>query len=376
MDGSQHNGRKKISGNVILLTVLIGFCILAIIEIAYGQAQIRMERERLALQEANNQAVQELREEWDGLKGEPEGGAESAKRTGGEQSGGTVTEVEKMLLNTRSESDADAADAPSAISENSSEDEGDYAMQIVFMGDSILDNNREQAGVASLIGDACNARVYNMAIGGTTAAVPYDEPRGFDDWESLGLMGIVNAIVGNIDASLFDGYQAGEILKSCDFYKTDYFIIEYGINDCMSGKIPQSKYMADGTVADIADIATYAGALESATTLLRSHFPDAKIIIVSPHYCQFFEDDKYMGDSYSLNYGYGTLVEFFRVSAYVADQHREDDVMFFNAMDETGIDAYTAEEYLEDGIHLSEQGRRLYAECLSRRIRADFYPEE
>ena len=89
MDGSQNKGRRRISGNVILLAVLIGFCILAVIEIAYGQAQIRMERERLALQEANNQAVQELREEWNGLKGEPSGGTESAMKTGEEQSGGT-----------------------------------------------------------------------------------------------------------------------------------------------------------------------------------------------------------------------------------------------------------------------------------------------
>ena len=134
--------------------------------------------------------------------------------------------------------------------------------------------------------------------------------------------------------------------------------------------------MSDGTVADIADIATYGGALESATTLLREHFPDAKIIIVSPHFCQFFEGDKFVGDSYSLNYGYGTLMDFSHIAEYVGNQHKEDNVLFFNAVDETGIDAYTAEEYLKDGIHLSEQGRRQYADCLSRRILADFYPEE
>ena len=357
--------------NTVLLAVLVGFCILAIIEIAYGQAQIRMEKERLAMEESNSQAVQELKEEWDSLNGEPEKISESVKETGGEQQSAVAAETEKTLLNTEKTPDS------ATVSQNSGDqDDRHYDMQIVFMGDSILDNERERAGVASLIGDACNAKVYNMAIGGTMAAVPYDEPRSFEDWNSLGLMGVVNAILGNIDASLFDGYRAGEILKECDFYKTDYFIIEYGINDFLSAKIPQSKYLSDGTVADIADICTYSGALETATNALRTHFPDAKIIIVAPHYCQFYDGDKFTGDAYSVNYGYGTLVEFFRVAGYVADQHREDNVLFFNAMEDSGIDAYTADQYLEDGIHLSEEGRRQYAECLTKRILADFYPEE
>ena len=48
----------------MLLVVLIGFCVLAIIEIVYGQAQMKVERERLALEEQNSQTVEELKEEW------------------------------------------------------------------------------------------------------------------------------------------------------------------------------------------------------------------------------------------------------------------------------------------------------------------------
>ena len=46
----------------MLLVVLIGFCVLAIIEIVYGQAQMKVERERLELDEQNRQAVEELKE--------------------------------------------------------------------------------------------------------------------------------------------------------------------------------------------------------------------------------------------------------------------------------------------------------------------------
>lgn len=64
------NTRRSRQGINTLLVILIGFCILAIIEILYGQAQIRVERERLALEEQNSQTVQELKEEWQRLQNE------------------------------------------------------------------------------------------------------------------------------------------------------------------------------------------------------------------------------------------------------------------------------------------------------------------
>ena len=364
-----HKGRY--GSNILLLAVLIGFCILAIIEILYGQAQIRMERERLALEEENHQAVQELKAEWDNLKGEPSVVAESVEEAGEEQN--IVSEPEKILINT-----SDNTSSANSVSENDKEvqDDRKYDMQIVFMGDSILDRNRDEAGVAGLIAEACNAKAYNLAVGGTTAALLPDEQRGFETWNTQGLLGVVNAILGNIDPAVFEGTRAGEILQECNFDETDYFVIEYGINDFTSGKIPQSKYLENGDVLAIDDVHTYAGALELAVYLLRERFPDAKILIFSPHYCQFFNGNTFVGDAYSLDYGYGTLVDFFRVSGYVADQHKKDNVLFYNAMEESGIDAYTASEYLEDGIHLSEAGRRAYADYPSRLIMADFYPEE
>ena len=57
--GNTRRGRQNIN---MLLVVLIGFCVLAIIEIVYGQAQMKVERERLALEEQNRQTVEELKE--------------------------------------------------------------------------------------------------------------------------------------------------------------------------------------------------------------------------------------------------------------------------------------------------------------------------
>ena len=373
--------KGKQSGSVLLMTILIGFCILAIIEIIYGQAQIRVERERLALEEENNQTVQELKAEWNQLKGTPSVGAEYAEEAGGEQSGiAEADKTEKTLTNTGADTNVqDQASASDNLLQTApvpAEEEHQYDMQIVFLGDSIIDSDRENGGVAALISGACNAQVYNMAMGGTTAALLPGEKAGFETWDSRSLMGVVNAILGNVDGSFLDGYRAGEILKECDFSKTDYFVIEYGINDFTSGKIYQSKYLEGGGVLAVDDLHTYAGALSAAVDQLRAAFPDAGIMIISPHYCQFYNGETFIGDAYSLNFGYGTLVEFSRVAQYVAEQRKEDHVLFYNTIEESGIDAYTADKYLKDGVHLTSEGRVAYAEYASRLIMADFYPKE
>ena len=231
--------KRRYNTNVVLLAVMIGFCILAIIEIIYGQVQIKMQKERLALEQENHQTVQELKAEWDQLKGDPSVGTEVPATAGEEQTGSG--ETEKTLTNTEQTQNGASAQTDQSAAQNAAQpqvtvsqnspQEKQYDMQIVFMGDSILDNEREDHGVASLISDGCNARVYNMSIGGTTAAVMPGEQLGFDQWESRSLLGLVHAIRGEIKPDIFEGYRAGEILKECDFSKTDYFVIEYGIND-------------------------------------------------------------------------------------------------------------------------------------------------
>lgn len=374
MDDKHNMQKGKYNGNGLLLTVLIGFCILAIVEILYGQAQIRMEKERLALEEENHQTVQQLKEDWENLKNSPNANTETVGIVNEGQSGGT--ESDNVPINTE-DGPSDAASVQNPESEGSAETDKQYAMQIVVLGDSIMADQRENnEDVPTLIGQACNAKVYNMAIGGTTAALLTEEKYDYENWSSMGLLGVVNAIVGNIDGTIFEGYETWNVLNECDFSKTDYFVIEYGLNDFISKDVIQSKYLADGEILDIDVTHTYVGALESAVTLLHGKYPNAKIMLISPHYCQFYDGDTYVGNSYSLNYGKGSLIDFFGTASYVANEHREDNVLFFNAMQDSEIDAYTADELLEDGIHLSNRGRRVYADHIAERINADFYRAE
>lgn len=373
--------RNRYYGKVILLCIMIGFCILALIEIIYGQAKLRLERERIALEEQNAKTLEALEKEQEDGHGvnTAQAGTENTSTAQAEITNLTAVDTGKTNDAAASEGTDTAAQPKAAGAGDAAaaeeEDAKKYDMQIVFMGDSILDNDREYDGVAYLISQSCNAKVYNLSMGGTTAALGKGETGDYAHWDSRCLLGVVNAIVGNIDPGIFDDYKAGELMKECDFSKTDYFVIEYGINDFQS-QIPTSRYMADGETRKEDAEHTYGGALEQAVHKLQESFPDAKILLIAPHYCQFFSGDTFIGDGYSLNFGYGTLIEYVQACGYVYDQHRDENVMLYNAFEASGIDAYTADDYLEDGIHLTSQGRRKYAEDLSRKILKDFYPEE
>lgn len=369
-------GRQSIN---TLLVVLIGFCVLAIIEIVYGQAQMKVEKERLALEEQNNQTVEELKEEWRKLQ---EGSSVVTSQSEPEAAG-SEGEAEDTSVKTTTQSDGEnkdqaAAGAESFENEDEDEekDERKYDMQIVILGDSIMDGDRSESGAADIIGEQLNAKIYNMSMGGTTAALMPNEQYNFATWDSRCLMGVVNAIVGNINADIFEGYAAGEVLKTCDFEKTDYFIIEYGVNDFLTGQIPNSRYLEGGDTLAIDSTHTYTGALEDAVKRLKDKFPDAGILIIGPHYCQVFSGGTFIGDGYSLDYGYGPLITFARGGGYIADLYKEEGVLYFNAFEESGINAETADDYLADGVHMTPLGARVYAEKAASIIRNDFAPEE
>ena len=234
-------------------------------------------------------------------------------------------------------------------------------LQIVFMGDSIFDNNRDGTGVPYLTAVQCgDADFYNLAIGGTSASIEMGEESESENWTSRSLVGMVKAMKGEIPTDIFAGTRAKEILDNpnVDFSKTDYFVVEYGINDFFRA-VPLDN------PDTFFDLRTYAGALRYAMNNLGDVADDATIILCGPHYCQFFNGSQFIGDGNVLNTGYGTLFDYKGISQYVANEHQ---VVFFDAYLDLGIDGYTAEEYLEDGVHLTAAGRQLYADALAQII--------
>lgn len=233
-------------------------------------------------------------------------------------------------------------------------------LQLVFLGDSIFDNNRDGTGIPYLTAVQCEADVFNLAIGGTSASVGKNEETDLDKWNSISFCGVVNAMMGNISTDIFEGTRAKELLdnENIDFSQTDYFIVEFGTNDFFQGTL-----RAD--LDNMFDLRTYGGALRWGVYHLMEIAPDATIILCSPCYAQFYKDGYLVGDGNMTDLGFGTLFDYKGTCNYVAN---ELGCIFFNAYQDLGVDGYTIDQYTEDGLHFSAEGRQLYADALAKII--------
>ncbi len=240
----------------------------------------------------------------------------------------------------------------------------DATMQIVVIGDSQFGNYKGYDGLASLVSQYCHANVYNLAIGGTTAAVQLTDGQDMRSWDSDCGLGMTYAIVGDVPADFLQNYSSidyqRKVFAGCDFSKTDVFVVEYGVNDFMS-KIP----IDDSSNPSKA----YRSALETIIHRLRSTFPDVAIVICGPGYAQFLNNGTYVGDSNTLNYGYGTLYDYACAAQNVVSSINQGNVSYMNPYDFLNINASNAKDnLLADGIHMSPENRKKYAQMLSRII--------
>ena len=228
---------------------------------------------------------------------------------------------------------------------------------IVVFGDSIWDMDRSDTGIAAQVAQYMNADVYNCAIGGSRATLKEGEsPDNFEGWESSSLMGMVNVLAGKVQPDFLEGYPGGGVIRNVNPQTVDYYILAYGLNDYFS-KVPiavegGSNWDAHG----------YTGALRNAILLLGQISPQAKVLIISPTYCQFLKDGVMETDSNMRNYGQGTLSDYANAARNVAETNG---TLYIDAYSTMGINIYSAEQYLEDGIHLTIEGRALYAKAVS-----------
>lgn len=62
------------------------------------------------------------------------------------------------------------------------------------------------------------------------------------------------------------------------------------------------------------------------------------------------------------DYGNGTLTQYANAARNVAETNN---TLYIDAYSTMGITIYTADQYLEDGVHLTVEGRALYAKAVA-----------
>ena len=219
-----------------------------------------------------------------------------------------------------------------------------FGRKIVVFGDSIWNAARGKDGISEYVQEATGATVYNCAIGGTTAAV-VGEDTSFDKWTSNSFNGMIYVARKLIPAEqiLDEGEAVRDIIKQVDFSETDYVIIAYGLNDFFSDVpiFPKEYY----------ELTNYVGALRNGIDKLKEHYPHLKIIVVPPTYTKMYEGEK--------TFEIGNYVEAARSVA------TELDVEFLDMFHVLGNSAETRTKHLGDGVHMSAEGRKIYADAVT-----------
>ncbi len=239
--------------------------------------------------------------------------------------------------------------------------------KIVFFGDSQTANGRDDGtDIPSLLKERVpNLTVYNLAIGGTTATIEKTTSDFAPEvLRSTCFLGMTYCLAGKSDreATLANFPGILQTMNSIDPSEVDMYVIEYGTNDFLTN-VPLDKT----SDPDVGPHALY-NALALGIEELQKLSPKATIILMTPFYGIYVgPDGTYIGDSYIVSNGIGTLADYAKKVTNVAEDYG---LYSFDDMFMTKCDLYldTAGEYLMDNLHLSLKGRQIFARLLAHQI--------
>ena len=142
-----------------------------------------------------------------------------------------------------------------------------------------------------------------------------------------------------------------DTLKSVDFSAVDMIVIMYDLND----------YMDDRPVMDEnndINLITWNGALNASIQLIQQTFPHIRIVVLSPAYGQFTDENGNVINADTEDLGNGTLPDYVLHEIDVAMANGVSIIdNYYGAVSEN-----QAAECLTDGWHLTEAGRRRIAQ--------------
>ncbi|MCI9322370.1 MAG: SGNH/GDSL hydrolase family protein [Lachnospiraceae bacterium] len=236
---------------------------------------------------------------------------------------------------------------------------------VVVLGNSPFSDQRDSdTGVISLAGQLTEAVFYNCSVAGSHLAAANDTFRPEEDpmdafnlyWLTtlitLQNTGIYDsAFAAMEDAVPTDARYAFETLSTLDFQNVDVLAIMYDASDYLEER---PLYNPE----NITDIQTFAGNLDASLELLRSTFPHLRIIVLSPTYAYYVEEDgSYISSDIHKSNGYS-------LSTYAGNLERIAYLHSVSYLDNIygTVNENNAGDYLEDHLHLNTAGRQKLAE--------------
>lgn len=240
-------------------------------------------------------------------------------------------------------------------------------LDIVIVGDSLFCNESGEKNLAETLADVTGSEMQNCSIGGTCASNInggneidyYADMLGFYNISNMICTGNNTSIsddVRNLSVTFPDAYTKMLFLNGTDLNKEDVLIVNYGINDAFL-RIPAKS-------EDPYDERTYSGAMRRGLKSISEKYPDLKIVVGEVTYTSlvlFGESDSYYDE----------------ITAQYRDEYNEelkkiasefDNVYYFDFSSRLLINQDNYSDYLIDGIHFNDEGKKVYADCLAEYI--------
>ena len=238
---------------------------------------------------------------------------------------------------------------------------------IVCFGDSITGNYKLPYDYPSFVAKYTGAKVYNCGFGGCRMSTLTTE----STTNPLSMPNLVDAILSKewttqqqAASSLSQNHINNlNTLERIDFNQVDYITIFYGTNDFTS-KIP-----LDDDDDDKFNIHTYAGACRYSLKKLLENYPHLKFLLITP----MFRSRQADGDGKNSDeYDNGVGVFLYGYANKLIEVAKEFKVPYINMYEESCINKYNSEYYLEDGLHPNEAGREKIGSCISGNLMSKF----
>lgn len=250
--------------------------------------------------------------------------------------------------------------------------EDDGITTVVCFGNApFADERNSETNLANLIEKELgeNAKVYNCSVADSymTAVLPtYMSEEAYDAFSFYWLTTvlavdndvIIDSALGALEEVPADLQESMDLLRSIDFEQVDVIAVMYDASDYLDGRMTINS-------ENPTDIQYFTGSLAAGIQLIQQIYPHIRIMVMSPTYAYALDENGEYQSSDIVDYGMGSLATYAILESNVC---YENSVSYIDNI-YASVNADNADEYLEDHIHLNEDGRRLLAkrfvECLN-----------